>query len=253
MAEISWLPLWRRQRFFPSSLCPDYMWSPCNLLSNEYQEQGGCSVYCIRPKNCFTLPLTFIHKPTKKKRWSGNIACFLEGSSSNLGWYSDYTKQGFCGFSHFLPAKKAKTKLSLFKSCGHITGPEVQLHSLTLALDGNEWSIWCSGCFTASKITSRYPLNRRLDILGNRKTSGPCIEQNPRAAQLAQQSQYQLCYSLSGKCQDSVGMDILFDSRGSNHISLCIHSILYTNVHWHYSEQCCFVTVSSHSCQQVMF
>jgi len=41
MAEISGLPLWRRQRFFPSALCPDCMWSPCNLLSNEYQGQGG--------------------------------------------------------------------------------------------------------------------------------------------------------------------------------------------------------------------
>jgi hypothetical protein len=40
MAEISGLPLWKRQRFFPSALCSECMWSPCNLLSNEYQKQG---------------------------------------------------------------------------------------------------------------------------------------------------------------------------------------------------------------------
>jgi hypothetical protein len=38
-------------------------------------------------------------------------------------------------------------------------------------------------------------------------------------------------------------MDILFDCCGSNHISLCIYSILYTNVQWYDTEQCCFVTV----------
>lgn len=82
--------------------------------------------------------------------------------------------------------------------------------------------------------------------MGMRKISVPCIEQNPRAAQPAQQSQYRLCYSLSGKCQDGVRMDILFDCHGSNHISVCIYSILYTNVQWYDSEQCGFVTVSSH-------
>ena len=61
-----------------------------------------------------------------------------------------------------------------------VSQPAVYANGLTLALDGNEWSIWRSSCFTASKITSRYPLNRRLDILGKRKISGPSLEQNPR-------------------------------------------------------------------------
>lgn len=43
--------------------------------------------------------------------------------------------------------------LSLFMPRGHIRGPEIHLHSLTLTLDQNEWSTWCSNCFTASKIT----------------------------------------------------------------------------------------------------
>ena len=214
----------------PIQWVPGTRWLECIL----YQAHG------------LYLTLHLYTSNNQETKWSGNTACVLEAPSSNLGWYSDYLKQGFCGFSHFLPAIMVKAKLSLFKSYGHITGPEVQLHSLTLALDGNEWSIWCSSCFTASKITSWYPLNRRLDILGKRKISGPCIEQNPRVAQPAQQSQYRLCYSLSYKCQASVGMDILFDCRGSNHISLCIYSILYTNVQWYDSEQCCFVTVSSH-------
>jgi hypothetical protein len=215
----------------PIQWVPGTRWLECVL----YQAQG-----------LLYLTLHLYMSNNQETKWSGNTACVLEALSSNLSWYSDYPKQGFCGFSHFLWTKKVKAKLSLFKSCGHTTGPEVQLHSLPLALDGNEWSIWCSSCLTASKITSRYPMNKTRDILGKKKISGPCKEQNPRVAQPAQQSQYRLCYSLSGKCQDGVGMDILFDCCGSNHISLCIYSILYTNVQRYYSEQCCLVTVSSY-------
>lgn len=142
---------------FPIQRVPGTRWLECVMC----QAQG----LLYRTLNLYTSN----HRET---RWSGNTACVLEVPSLNLGWYSDYLKQGFCGFSHFLWEKEVKAKLSLFKSCGHIRRPEVQLHSLTLALDGNEWSIRCASCFTASKINSWYPQNRRLDILEKRKIPG---------------------------------------------------------------------------------
>jgi len=94
-------------------------------------------VYTVSGPGILYLTLHLCTSHNQETRWSGNTACVLEAPSSNLGWYSDYLKQSFCGFSHFLPAIKVKAELSLIKLCGHITGPEVQLHSLTLALDGN--------------------------------------------------------------------------------------------------------------------
>ena len=103
----------------PIQWVPGTRWLECIL----YQAQG-----------LLYLTLHLYTSNNQETRWSGNTACVSEAPSSNLGWYSDYLKQGF---SHFLPATKVKAKLSLFKSCGHITGPEVQLHSLTFALNGN--------------------------------------------------------------------------------------------------------------------
>ena len=49
-----------------------------------------------------------------------------------------------------------KTELSLCWLWRHTKGMEVQLHSLTLALDGAKWLVSCAGCIILRK---RVPLN----------------------------------------------------------------------------------------------
>jgi hypothetical protein len=46
-----------------------------------------------------------------------------------------------------------------------IGGVDILLHRfLTFALDGNEWLVPCSGCFTARKVTHAKILNSRLSV-----------------------------------------------------------------------------------------
>jgi hypothetical protein len=61
------------------------------------------------------------------------------------------------------------------------------MHSLTLALDGGEWSASCPGCFAAGERALGTPwiggwMSPRaiLDTVVKRKIPSPCQESNPR-------------------------------------------------------------------------